>query len=372
MLMKPRVASCCRWPGCGLALLVLGAAAAAGPLLDRGELDRVNRCLHGVVVDHTFNHGSDNRIRSAALGEKRDLYVYLPPAFDPTHLYPLMIYLHGFGQDELYVLKNQIDWFDRAIACGQLPPMIIAIPDGSIQGRATLLNGASFFANSKAGRFEDYLMQDVWSFLHATYPVRPEREAHVLAGTSMGGSAVFHLGVKYRKCFKVLVGFFPAVNLRWVDCHQRYMADFDPRCWGWRTEPKPLEVVGVFLNGLYRVRYKHLIGPLFGIGPDSIAQVSAINPIELLQRYDLKEGELAMYIGYAGKDEFNIDAQVESYLYCARQRGLTIEVGYDPNGKHGLETGKKLFPQAAEWLGRQLAPALTPAEELAPPPRKAQ
>jgi hypothetical protein len=63
-----------------------------------------------------------------------------------------------------------------------------------------------------------------------------------------------------------------------------------------------------------------------------------------------------MYVAYGGRDQFNIDAQVESFLYVARQRGLEVAVGYEPDGKHDRPTARKLMPGLLDWLGRQLAP----------------
>ena len=63
-----------------------------------------------------------------------------------------------------------------------------------------------------------------------------------------------------------------------------------------------------------------------------------------------------MYIAYGGRDQFNITAQVDSFLYRAKQRGLTVGVGYDPQGKHDLATAMKLLPGVWEWLGPRLAP----------------
>jgi len=72
----------------------------------------------------------------------------------------------------------------------------------------------------------------------------------------------------------------------------------------------------------------------------------------MLDAYDVKEGRLAMYIAYGGKDQFNIAAQVESFLYRCRERGLTVQVGYDPNGKHDRATATKLMPGALAVPGR--------------------
>src|SRR5262249_49615199 len=207
-----------------------------GGRLGACRLARVSRPLHGQLIDHTHNHGVDRRIWSEALCQRRDLYVYLPPGYDPAQRYPLVLWLHGFGQDEESFLDGIVQDMDAAMACGQLPPMIVAAPDGSISGHPCMMTAGSFYINSPAGRFEDYVMEDVWNFLVLNYPIRPEREAHVLAGVSMGGGGAYTLAIKHRDRFAVVLGIFPPLNSRWVDCHGRYMADFDPNCWGWRTD----------------------------------------------------------------------------------------------------------------------------------------
>src|SRR5262245_57635207 len=88
----------------GLAFLVDASPAQAYDLFLRGELNRVNRCLAGQILDFTHNHGRDNRIWSNALCAKRDMYVYVPPNFDRAKKYPLAIFLHGATQDEQFFL----------------------------------------------------------------------------------------------------------------------------------------------------------------------------------------------------------------------------------------------------------------------------
>ena len=58
--------------------------------------------------------------------QKRGLYVYLPPCFDPQQKYPLILWLHGFAQTEKSFLKDVAEPLDRAISCGHLPPVIVA------------------------------------------------------------------------------------------------------------------------------------------------------------------------------------------------------------------------------------------------------
>ena len=116
------------------------------------------------------------------------------------------------------------------------------------------------------------------------------------------------------------------------------------------------EPVGRFYCGLVTVRLKRIVDPLFGRGPEAVAAISRDNPIEMIDSYGLQPGALNMFVAYGGKDEFNIDAQVESFLYRAKQRGFCVGVAYDPNGRHNFATAEKLFPCIVKWLGCQIAP----------------
>ncbi len=313
---------------------------------DSSELLLVNRRISGKVVDHTANHGSDNRIWSRSLGEKRDLYVYLPPHFDPACRYPIVLFLHGFGQDEQLFLRMAAN-IDAMICQGTFPPVIIAAPDGSITGEPSCTQPGSFFLNSQAGDFENWVLQDVWDFVCSHYPIRPEREAHVLAGVSQGGFAAFSLGLRHRYAFGVAVGLHPPLNLRWCDLQGNYMADFDPRSWGWRYKLDDRdEVVARFYGGLVKIRLGQLVDPLFGYTDDALNEIARQNPIELIDATRLRNGELAMFVGYGGKDQFNIDAQVESFLYLAKCRGISVGVAYEPHGVH--DTATALAPLARD------------------------
>src|SRR5438093_6259289 len=136
-------------PLCLLALLVGGAGVGQAPRPPlRFHVAPADHRLCGQLLDFTCNHGSDRRIWSPALGQCRDLYVYLPPGFNPAREYPLAIFLHGAAQDENFFRQELVGPFDRAIAQGLLPPVIIAAPDGSVHGRVTLLQPTTFWANS--------------------------------------------------------------------------------------------------------------------------------------------------------------------------------------------------------------------------------
>ena len=83
-----------------LVLLASAAAPARAQVFDLVNLDHLNGKLRGRVIDFTQNHGADRRICSPILGRPRDLYVYLPPGYDPSVAYPLILFLHGADVDE--------------------------------------------------------------------------------------------------------------------------------------------------------------------------------------------------------------------------------------------------------------------------------
>jgi S-formylglutathione hydrolase FrmB len=267
-----------------------------------------------------------------------------------------MLWLHGLGGDERQFIDVAVEDVDRAIVCGQLPPLVIAVPDGQSKGRPGLTSSHSGFLNSRLGPYEDYLLCDVWGFVVGNYPVRPERHAHVIGGVSLGGGAAYHHAIKHREMFGAVLGIFPPVNLRWVDCHGRYFGNFDPDCWGWRDNVRwGHEPVGKFY-GIVKVPLRRLVYPLYGRGPQAVDKISHDNPIEMLDYYEVRPGDLAMFLAYGAKDEFNLDAQAESFIFRARQLGLPITVACDPQGRHNTETARKFLTPAVNWLAALIAP----------------
>ena len=347
----------------GLAFCLVTSAQA---FRKKAPLATVNCKIHGTIIDFTNNHGCDHRMWSTALQQKRDLYVYLPPGYDPTQKYPVVIWLHGLGADERQFVKEALAPIDQAIACGRMPATIIVIPDGTKRGKGRLFSTHSSFLNTRLGCYEDYLMGEVWSFVTTNFPIRPERQAHVLAGVSLGGGSAFHHALKRRDRFGVVLGIYPPVNVRWVNCRNRYFGNFDPCCWGWRQKVCwGHEPVGKFF-GVIKIPIRRLVYPLYGRGRKAVEGLSRDNPIEIMMRENVQPGELSMFIAYGKNDEFNIDAQVESFAYVARSRGLGIHVLCDPNGSHNLETAKSFISPILDWLAPQLVP-YSPPRVVAPP-----
>ncbi|MGL6094769.1 MAG: alpha/beta hydrolase, partial [Fimbriiglobus sp.] len=283
--------------------------------------------------------------------------VYLPPGYDGTTQFPVVLWLHGLGHDE----KNFLDvvaGFDDAIRAGRVPRAVIAAPDGSVRDKP--LNTGSFYLNGVAGNFADYVIDDVWAFVKTNFAVRPEREAHVIAGVSMGGFGAFNLGFKNRTEFGVIVGLMPPLNLRYADCHGKYLTPYDPTCVMFRETNDRREVIGKFY-GVLQIRSRRLLDPVLGRKhPDPTPFVSAENPAELLSSLNIQPTEFSIFLGYGKKDEFNLAAQAESFLDLAAARGIRPDVVVVPDGRHNSKTATAMFPTLAKWLTATVGPYAPP------------
>ncbi len=345
------------------ALILIGVSLVAvqsqEPPKSKGEdefdIIRLGRRIKGRIVDHTHNHGRDHRIWSRSLHQWRDVYIYLPPGYSKAEQYPVVFFFHPFAMDERSFMRL-VPTVDDAIASGKLPPVIIVAADGSLDGKGCLAQPGSFFLNSNAGPYEDYVLNDVWDFVCSRYPIRAERNAHVLAGISMGGFAAFNLGLRHRDAFGIVIGIHPPLNLRWADVDGNPRAKFDPRRWGWRSGfDNPHEIIANY-HGVVKLRMGPIVQPVFGDGDEALINIAANNPIELALKTGLKNGDLSMFVGYAGRDEFNIDAQVESFLYWAKFKGIGVAVAFEPDGHHDGLTAMKMMPSVFRWLAPQLEP----------------
>lgn len=318
------------------------------------DLNYLNRQLAGQVHDYTANHGTDARIDAPSLGQRRDLYVYVPPGYDSTKRYPLIIWLHGLAQDEKSFL-HIVPGLDREIAAGRLPKCVIAAPNATVRGRASLREPPSMFLNSPLGRYEDFVIYDVWNHVVTHYSIRVEKQAHVLAGASMGAFGAYNLGIKHKDDYGVVAGVLPPLNLRYADARGRTTGSFDPNNFGWLNEYRPNAALASFGPlGMVTVRERDIIAPVFGEGPDVIAKVAAENPAEMLASYDVKPGDLEMFAGYGQRDEFHFDAQTESFAAVARGRGLSVHTVMVPGGRHDKETAMRMMPTFVEWLGPKI------------------
>lgn len=332
--------------------LLLAASVLGGCIKSPTLLPEERRgCLAGQILDFTNNHGADRRIYSSILCEKRDLYVYLPPGYDPAIRYPLIIWFHGaFGDESGFVNSDIIYALDRRIRAGCFPPVVVISADATVEGRNSLLARNAMFINGVSGRYEDHLMEEILPFVFANFSLRPERDAHALVGYSGGGLPAIAIGIKYRELFATVVSISGPINLRYSNCRGRYFDDFNPCTYRWATKYRCCQSVVKYYGGLLQVPAKFFIRPIYGNGRDVLQKVRRDNPADLIFSKNLQPGDLNIYIRYAGRDNFNFDAQAESFIWLARSRGIEITAIKDEGQFHTSEYCSAAQIRSYKWL----------------------
>jgi len=143
-------------------------------------------------------------LRDNPLGDPsvRILPVYLPPGYaQETRSYPTVYFLAPFmGSGVMELNSNPFDEtlqtrLDRLIRAGQIPPMIVVLPDPM-----TRYGGAQFLNSSAVGRYSDYLLEVVeWVDEH--YRTKPTRDHRALMGKSSGGYGALMHAMRYPALF---------------------------------------------------------------------------------------------------------------------------------------------------------------------------
>jgi enterochelin esterase-like enzyme len=136
----------------------------------------------------------------------QNILVYLPPSYNgSTSRYPVVYYLHGFDGDYTQISSN-LPVFDSLMAAGTVSEFIII----GVNGNNTL--GGSFYVNSLAtGNWEDYLVNEVVSFIDTNYRTKTAAASRGIAGYSMGGFGSINLALKHPDVFGVVYALAPGL-----------------------------------------------------------------------------------------------------------------------------------------------------------------
>jgi len=165
----------------------------------------------GLVVDQISSPSLENNL----LGDPstREVIIYLPPSYDQGGNFPVVYLLHGFtGNARTYASDAYTGMYWPAendfpeggiygllndlIAAGTLEEMIIVMPD------ASNAYGGSWYTNSElTGNYEDYIVNDVISYIDNHYNTIPNQNSRAIVGHSMGGYGAMKLAMKHPDVF---------------------------------------------------------------------------------------------------------------------------------------------------------------------------
>ncbi len=295
----------------------------------------------GRVVVHRLE---SEVLRGNALGDptSRDLFVYLPPGYDPSVRYPALLAIVGFtgtggmlfnldplGED----LRHRLD---RLIGSGVCPPVIVAAPDCF-----TRIGGNQYINSTAIGRYEDYLMEEIVPFVGSTYSV----SRWGVFGKSSGGYGSIVLGMRHPDVFRAIADHSGDANFELC-----YTPDFSealdafreaggPALWlekFWADENRHRRKYHKPLNALAMAAHysPNPASPHLGIDfpfdletgvfrPDVWERWRAWDPVNMVARHvDALKKLRLIYIDCGKKDEFTLHWGARALAATLRSHGL--------------------------------------------------
>ena len=215
----------------------------------------------------------DQSLNSKILGYGVEYAVYLPPDYDySSRSYPIVYLLHGYTDDETgWVQFGEVKRIvDQHIASGEIPPMVIVMPNG----------GVTWYMNDHAGkeRWEDMFIREFLPHVEGKYRVRSKKEYRAISGLSMGGFGSLRISLNNPDLFVACAAYSSAL---WT------VEDF-------RTMPQE--------------NYNRMFGKLYGEGLESESRITehfkAHSVIEMVKSKPVEELKKVRIYFDCGDDDF--------------------------------------------------------------------
>lgn len=160
---------------------------------------------HGVVHHHWYD--------SSTTRSQRGVFVYTPPEYAAarSRAYPLLLLLHGFGDDEsAWTDVGRVHYImDNLLAQEKAVPMVIAMPYGHPLP-VELRSDFDDYASRNMKLMTRDMLTDLLPFLQDAYHVSTRRQDHAIVGLSMGGGQSLTIGLHHLDQFAWIGGFSSA------------------------------------------------------------------------------------------------------------------------------------------------------------------
>ena len=159
-----------------------------------------------------------------------EYYALLPPGYDSSTAYPLLLALHGGGGSRNRLAEQQA-LIENLWSSGDIPPMVVVTPSA----------GRSLYMDYRDGseRWERFLIEEFLPHLRERFHLLDDRRHTLVAGTSMGGMGALRLAFKRPDLFGAVAALEPGIApvLDWTDIRPKHRF--------WRSDRLFVQVYGI-------------------------------------------------------------------------------------------------------------------------------
>ena len=155
---------------------------------------------HGKVIEGLT-------LESKLLDKKMRYSVYLPFDYESSQrYYPVVYLLHGYSDNDMgWIQFGEVNRkVDKAIAEGEIPPMVIVMPDGEL----------TWYINNHDNSvpYEDYFFQEFIPHIETSFRIRKQERYRGIAGLSMGGFGSLVYSMKHPEMFSACAALSAAIT----------------------------------------------------------------------------------------------------------------------------------------------------------------
>ncbi len=181
--------------------LVMGLAAPAVAQVAT-EIPPVVAGAQAVRLERITVHSDEIEGNLLGTPADRPVIVVLPPSYDaePGRHYPVVYALHGYSIDaEQWIQEIRIEQTAAGSFAQGTPEMIVVLPSSK-----NAFNG-SFYSNSvTTGNFENFIADELVTYIDSHYRTLARPESRGLVGHSMGGYGASRIGIRRADRYRAL------------------------------------------------------------------------------------------------------------------------------------------------------------------------
>jgi putative tributyrin esterase len=132
-------------------------------------------------------------VKSAALGQRADITLYVPPQTEGLRDVPIVTLLHGvYGSHWAWAFKGGAHLTaQRLVDAGDLPPVVLAMPSDGLWG-----DGSGYLPHASQD-FERWIVEEVPAAVQQACAACGPASPQGIAGLSMGGFGALRLAARH-------------------------------------------------------------------------------------------------------------------------------------------------------------------------------